>query len=68
MAKGKKTGGRTKGTPNKATVEAKTACSQLVDNPEYRTKLATRLRAGTLALAVEVYVVALCERGSPSTG
>jgi hypothetical protein len=53
MAKGLKTGGRHKGTPNKATAEARTACSRLVDDPAYRTKLAARLRTGTIAPAVE---------------
>jgi hypothetical protein len=41
-----------KGPPDKATVEAKTACSRLVDDPAY-IKLVTRLRAGTIAPAVE---------------
>jgi hypothetical protein len=53
MARGLKTGERRKGTPNKATVEVKTACAQLVDDPRYRTTLATRLRAGRLAPAIE---------------
>ena len=47
--KGRETGGRETGTANKATVKAKTACSHLVDDPVYHTKLATRLRGGTLA-------------------
>src|SRR4029453_16317983 len=53
MAKEQKTGGRQKGTPNRATAEAKTACSHLVDDPAYRTKLTTRLLSGTIAPAVE---------------
>ena len=53
MARGRKTGGRLPGSLNKATVEAKEACAELVDDPEYRRDLAQRLRAGTLSPAVE---------------
>ena len=53
MAKGRKTGGRLPGSLNKATVELKQACAELVDDPEYRRNLATRLRAGELSPAVE---------------
>ena len=53
MAKGRKTGGRRPGSLNKATVEAKAACTALVDDPVYRQRLATRLRAGKLSPAVE---------------
>lgn len=53
MAKGKKTGGRRKGTPNKSTIDAETACAHLVDDPVYRARLAKRLRGGRLAPAVE---------------
>ena len=53
MAHGKKTGGRRPGSLNKATVEAKAACAALVDDPVYRQRLATRLRAGKLSPAVE---------------
>jgi hypothetical protein len=45
--------GRPKGTPNKATAEAKAVCSRLVDDPVYQAKLQQRLRAGKLAPAVE---------------
>jgi hypothetical protein len=45
--------GRPKGTPNKATVEAKAACAALVDDPAYREALAKRLRAGKLSPAME---------------
>jgi hypothetical protein len=48
-----KTGGRKKGTPNKATVEAKIAASEIVDDPKYRKKLLTKARKGTLPPAVE---------------
>ena len=45
--------GRPKGVPNKATIEAKGACSELVDDPEYRANLKKRLIAGKLAPAVD---------------
>ncbi len=50
---GQKTGGRRKGTQNKATLEAKHAAAELVDDPEYRAGLRARLLAGTLAPALE---------------
>ena len=53
MAKGRKTGGRLPGSLNKATVEAREACAELVDDPEYRRRLGERLRAGELSPAVE---------------
>jgi hypothetical protein len=48
MAKGRKTGGRRLGSLNKATVEVKAACAELVDDPEYRRSLARRLHSGTV--------------------
>lgn len=45
--------GRPKGTPNRATTEAKEVCSALVDDPEYLEALRTRLLSGTLAPGVE---------------
>ena len=48
-----KTGGRTKGTPNKATVEVREAARQLVEDPEYRENLAKRIRAGIAAPGME---------------
>jgi hypothetical protein len=48
-----KTGGRAKGTPNKATVEVKEAARLLVDDPEYRKTLKERLLAGTAGPGVE---------------
>lgn len=39
--------GRPKGAPNKATIDAKEFCSQLVDSPEYRAALTRRLENGT---------------------
>jgi len=53
MAKGRKTGGRRKGTPNKATLEVKEVCGRLIDDPVYQQRLSRRLRAGTLSPAVE---------------
>jgi hypothetical protein len=53
MAKGRKTGGRRSGSLNKATVEAKAACAELVDDPAYRRSLARRLRTGKLSPAME---------------
>jgi hypothetical protein len=45
---GRKTGGRRVGSLNKATVEAKAACCELVDDPEYRARLRERLLDGTM--------------------
>ena len=53
MARGRKTGGRLPGSLNKATVEARDACAELVDDPEYRRRLGERLRGGELSPAVE---------------
>ena len=44
MAKGRKTGGRLAGSLNNATVEARDACTALVDDPEYRRNLSWRMR------------------------
>ena len=51
--KGRKTGGRRKGTPNKVTAEARAVCAAILDDPTYRTNLTARARAGALAPAVE---------------
>jgi hypothetical protein len=51
--KGKKTGGRTKGTPNKATAEAQEFCRELLEGEVYRRKLRQRLLAGKVAPAFE---------------
>ena len=51
--KRKKTGGRRKGTPNKATAEAKEFCNSLVDDPRYQARLRLRLLAGKLPPAIE---------------
>jgi hypothetical protein len=53
MAKSRKTGGRQRGTPNRATADAKAACAALIDDPEYRRNLAERLNSGKLAPALE---------------
>jgi hypothetical protein len=53
MPRGRKTEGRTPGTLNKATVEAKAACAALVDDPAYRRSLGRRLRTGRLSPAME---------------
>lgn len=39
--------GRPRGSLNRATIDAKTFCSDLVDSPEYRSSLAKRMIAGT---------------------
>ena len=45
--------GRPKGSRNKVYTEARKACAQLVDDPEYRAKLRKRLLAGKLAPQLE---------------
>lgn len=50
---GKKTGGRAKGTPNKATREAKEFCASIVDDAEYQATIRSRALAGELSPAVE---------------
>ncbi len=54
MAAGKKTGGRTKGTPNKSTGLVAERCRALIESKAYRAFFKTRLEAGTLPPAVEV--------------
>ena len=46
MAKGRKTGGRQSGTPNKATGEIRDVARLLLDDPEYRRNLQSRLNEG----------------------
>ena len=43
--RGRKTGGRRKGTPNKVTAEARAVCAAILDDPTYRTNLTARARA-----------------------
>ncbi len=45
--------GRPKGTPNKATVEARTFCASIVDDPVYQAKLRLRAIAGKLSPVME---------------
>lgn len=53
MAKGRKTGGRTAGTPNKGTGEVAARCRALIESPEYQTYFQHRLMVGQLAPALE---------------
>lgn len=53
MAHGRKTGGRTKGTPNKSTTDVAAVARELLDDADYRQMFKTRLKAGDLAPAVE---------------
>lgn len=50
--KGKKTGGRKKGTPNKATREIREAARAVLERPEYLAGLQARIDAGS-APAIE---------------
>ncbi len=51
--KGRKTGGRQKGTVNKATAEVRAVCAAIVDDATYRKNLTARARRGELAPAIE---------------
>ena len=51
--KGRKTGGRRKGTPNRVTAEARQLCATLIDDPMYQAGLRKRLLAGTLPAHLE---------------
>jgi len=53
MAKGRKTGGRIRGTPNKGTVEARQLCASIIDDPVYQERLTRRALAGELPPAIE---------------
>jgi hypothetical protein len=55
--------GRPKGSANRATLDAKEFCNQLVDSPTYRESLARRLEAGT-AGSIEALVWAYA-KGKP---
>lgn len=48
-----KTGGRTKGTPNKATVEVEARCRALIESDEYIKYFEHRLSVGQLPPALE---------------
>lgn len=54
MAKGRKTGGRLKGTPNKVTQDVQALSRGLVEDAGYLDALRQRLREGTAGSAVEV--------------
>lgn len=56
MAKGQKTGGRAKGTPNKSTTDTAAVCRALVEDTEYRKYFSHRLYTGQLAPALESMV------------
>jgi len=56
MAKGRKTGGRSKGTPNKATVEVETRCREILESPEYVKYFNHRLMVGQLPAPLETMV------------
>ncbi|MCA1560548.1 MAG: hypothetical protein LC804_09880 [Acidobacteria bacterium] len=51
-----KTGGRQKGTPNKATAEAREVCSKIINDPVYRANLVRRANEGTLSPAMEALI------------
>ena len=53
MAKGKKTGGRAKGQPNRIYSEVGERCRQLLESDEYQRYFQERLRTGKLPPAVE---------------
>lgn len=53
MAKGRKTGGRTKGTPNKSTGEVAERCRALIEDPAYVDYFKHRLYVGQLPPALE---------------
>ncbi len=53
MAKGKKTGGRAAGTPNKGTGEIKATCRKLIEDPAYLDYFKHRLMVGQLPPMLE---------------
>lgn len=53
MAKGRKTGGRVKGTPNKSTGLVAERCRQWLESPEYQASFQQRLLNKELAPALE---------------
>jgi hypothetical protein len=52
--KSKKTGARKKGTPNKATREAKEFCASIIDDPRYQSTGRARAIRATFVADVEV--------------
>jgi hypothetical protein len=53
MARGKKTGGRIAGTPNKVTAEAKSIAQLILCSLDYRDSVQARVKEGNLPPAVE---------------
>lgn len=53
MAKGKKTGGRKAGVPNRATILVKDRCRQLIEDPDYQANFLQRLHDGKLPPVLE---------------
>jgi hypothetical protein len=53
MAKGRKTGGRVAGTPNRATAIVEERCRALIEDPEYQQYFQHRLKVGQLPAALE---------------
>jgi hypothetical protein len=53
MALGRKTGGRTKGTPNKTTGEVAERCRALIESESYQQYFQHRLQNGALPPALE---------------
>jgi hypothetical protein len=51
--KSQKTGGRRRGTPNKATRDVKEFCASLLESAQYQRHLCERVHAGTLPPALE---------------
>jgi hypothetical protein len=54
MAQGKKTGGRQKGTPNKATSEMQTFADGLVSRPKYLAWLTRQFDAGSVSDKLQI--------------
>ena len=53
MARGRKTGGRVKGTPNKSTGEVAERCRILIESPDYQADFRLRLAEGKLPPLLE---------------
>ena len=53
MAQGRKTGGRTKGTPNRIYSEVGERCRALIEDPAYQDYFKHRLAVGQLPPALE---------------
>lgn len=53
MAKGRKTGGRKAGVPNRATQEVEARCRALIEASDYAQSFAQRFQSGQLPPALE---------------